>query len=252
MSKNTVERFSNRVENYIKYRPAYPPEVLKLFKEKVGLTRDSAVADVGSGPGVSARQFVENGNVVYCVEPNDAMRAAAEETFKSFPNFRSVNGDSENTTLPDSCVDLVVAAQAFHWFRPGPTKAEFRRILKPGGYAALIWNARRLDSTPFLREYEPFILAHATDYGAVRHENTKESDIERFLGSGYEKAVFNNIQIFDFEGLKGRLFSSSYMPAEGTEKGRETERDLRALFDKHAKNGKIEIFYDTNVFYSKL
>jgi SAM-dependent methyltransferase len=249
---DTVERFSNRVENYIKYRPSYPPEVLKLCKEKMGLTRTSIVADIGSGPGVSARQFLENGNTVYCVEPNDAMRSAAEDAFKGFSNFRSIKGDSENTTLPDASADLVTAAQAFHWFRPEPTKTEFARILKPGGYAVLIWNARRLEATPFLREYEPFILAHATDYNAVRHENTKDSDIERFLGSGYEKAVFENVQVFDLEGLKGRLFSSSYMPAEDSEKGIETERDLRALFDKHAKNGKIEIFYDTNVFYSKL
>ncbi|HYJ89857.1 MAG TPA: class I SAM-dependent methyltransferase, partial [Pyrinomonadaceae bacterium] len=145
MTLNTVERFSNRVANYVKYRPGYPAEVLQLFRDKMNLTKASVMADIGTGPGISARMFVENGNIVYGVEPNDAMRAAAEEIFRKFPNFHSVNGDSENTTLPDASLDFVIAAQAFHWFKPEPTRDEFRRILKPGGYVALIWNLRQLD-----------------------------------------------------------------------------------------------------------
>ena len=249
---DSVSRFSNRVANYVKYRPTYPPEVLQLFKAKLGLTSESIVADVGSGPGVLARNFLENGNTVYCVEPNDAMRAAAAELLADFDGFRSVNGSSEDTTLPAASVDFITAAQAFHWFRPEPTKKEFRRILKPDGYAALIWNIRQLDSTPFLREYEQFIIDHANDYGAVRHENITETEIAAFFDKGYEKASFDNIQVFDFEGLRGRLFSSSYMPAEGTKKGIETEKDLRALFERHAVEGKIEILYDTEIYYSQL
>jgi SAM-dependent methyltransferase len=248
---DSIERFSNRVENYVKYRPTYPPEVLELFKDKMGLTAGSLVADIGSGPGISARQFLENGNTVYCVEPNDSMRAAAEELLAGYGGFRSVKGDSENTTLPDGSVDLITAAQAFHWFKPEPTKLEFRRILRPGGYVALIWNLRRIDATPFLREYEQFILDHANDYAAVRHDNITEAEIAGFFDGTFQHAKFDNIQVFDLDGLKGRLFSSSYMPAEGTEKGRAVEQDLRDLFTKHAAHGKIEIFYDTNVFYSK-
>jgi len=267
---DTVERFSNRVQNYVKYRPTYPREVLGLFKSKMGLTRESVVADIGSGPGISARRFLENGNTVYCVEPNDAMRAAAESLLGEYAGFRSVNGDSENTTLDDASVDFVTAAQAFHWFRPEPTKREFRRILKPGGYVVLMWNMRQLDSTPFLREYEQFIIDHSTDYQEVRHERIagplRDSPAARagqqekaeiaaeminFFDSGFEHASFLNIQVFDFEGLKGRLFSSSYMPAEGSDEGDRVETDLRSLFDKHAQNGRIEILYDTNIFYSK-
>jgi len=250
--QSTVERFSNRVANYVKYRPTYPREVLQLFKEKMGLTSDSIVVDVGSGPGVLARQFLENGNTVYCVEPNDAMREAAEELLAEYAGFRSVNGSSEETTLPETSVDFITAAQAFHWFRPEPTREEFQRILKPDGYVALIWNIRQLDSTPFLREYEQFIIDHANDYGAVRHENITETEIAAFFDKGYEKASFDNIQVFDFEGLRGRLFSSSYIPAEDTEKGVQTEKDLRALFERHSRKGRIEILYDTEIYYSKL
>ena len=248
---DSISRFSNRVENYVKYRPSYPPEVLQLCKDEMGLTGESTVADVGSGPGILARHFLENGNIVYCVEPNDGMRAAAEDILKGFAGFRSVKGDSENTTLPDASIDLVTAAQAFHWFRPEPTKREFQRIIKPGGYAALIWNVRQLDSTPFLREYEQFIKDNANDYGAVRHENITEAEIGAFFDSGYKKASFDNVQIFDFDGLCGRLFSSSYMPAEDSEKGRAVASGLRKLFERYAREGKIEILYDTDIFYSK-
>jgi SAM-dependent methyltransferase len=249
---DSVTRFSNRVENYIKYRPTYPCEVIELFKEKMGLACESVIADIGSGPGILSRNFLENDNTVYCVEPNEAMRTAAETLLKEFAGFRSVKGDSENTTLPDASVDIVTAAQAFHWFKPEPTKAEFRRIIRPGGWNALIWNMRQLDSTPFLREYEKFILDNANDYAAVRHDNITETEIGAFFDRGFEKAKFDNIQVFDLEGLKGRLFSSSYMPAENTERGQKAEKDLRELFTKHAEDGKIKVFYDTIVFYSQL
>jgi SAM-dependent methyltransferase len=249
---DTVERFSNRVQNYVKYRPDYPPQVIDHFKAKLGLTQRSIIADIGSGPGISARQFLENGNTVFCVEPNDAMRSAAEKLLKHYSGFRSVKGDSENTSLPDRSIDLITAAQAFHWFRPEPTKTEFRRIIKPDGYVALIWNAREVDATPFLREYEQFIVANANDYGAVRHENVTDADIAAFFEDGFEKAVFDNVQIFDLDGLKGRLFSSSYMPSEDTEKGKKVEQKLEELFEKHAQRSRIKILYKTNIFYGKL
>lgn len=249
---NTVERFSNRVENYIKYRPTYPPEILDVFRSDMVLTAGSVVADVGSGPGIFTRLFLENGNITFGVEPNDAMRSAAESILTNFPNFRSLNGTAEATGLPDSSVDIITAGQAFHWFKPEPTKAEFRRILKPGGYAALIWNLRQLDTTPFLREYEKFILDNANDYAEVRHDNITETEIASFFDGGHRQAKFDNVQVFDFEGLKGRLFSSSYMPTEDSENGGRIAKELRSLFDKHSKNGKIEVFYDTLVFYSQL
>lgn len=247
---DTIERFSNRVENYIKYRPTYPKQILELFKTEMGLTPQTVMADVGSGPGISARMFLENGNTVYCVEPNDAMREAAEKLIGDFPGFKSIKGIAENTTLSDHSIDIVISAQAFHWFDPEKTRPEFQRILKPGGFAALIWNIRQLEGTQFLVEYEQFLIDNANDYGAVRHDNITEDEIGAFFKQGYEKATFDNEQIFDFDGLRGRMFSSSYMPAEGTERGREAEEKLRILFDKHAENGKIRVSYDTNIFYS--
>ena len=247
---STVERFSNRVENYAKYRPGYPPEMLEFFKDHLGLRPDHVIADVGSGTGLSSKPFLENGNMVYGVEPNAGMRAAAEGSLKEFKNFRSIDGASAKTTLDGGSVDFIIAAQAFHWFAPVQTRAEFKRILKPNGYVALIWNERQLHSTPFLREYEQLLLEFATDYERVRHENVDEKKLSSFFQRSFQKRTFANNQIHDFEGLKGRLLSSSYMPAEG-ESFEAMINDLRALFAKHDEDGKITILYDTNVFCSQ-
>lgn len=249
---NTVERFSNRVENYVKYRPGYPSEVLGLFRDEMGLNELSVIADIGSGTGISSRLFLENGNIVYGVEPNDAMRAAAEVYLQEFPNFKSVNGTAENTGLPDDSVDFVIAAQAFHWFDQEKTHREFSRILKNGGDIVLMWNERQLDTTPFLREYEQFLLKYANDYSKVRHENVNEEILSTFFGKPFSRKTFENVQIFDFDGLKGRMLSASYMPSEGDVRYDDMIDELRSLFAKHAENGKIKVFYDTNIFYSEV
>ena len=248
---NSTQRFSDRVENYVKYRPGYPPEVIDLFRREMNLAPDSVVADIGSGTGISAWMFLENGNAVYGVEPNGPMRAAAEEFLKTFPKFHSLDGTAESTGLPDASVDIVVAAQAFHWFEPVLTHREFKRIRKPGGFTALTWNERQLDTTPFLRDYEQFLLKFANDYTKVRHENVTEESLKAFFQKEFRTAVFSNSQVFDLEGLLGRVASSSYMPNEMDESFPQMKKELQILVAKHAENGKIEILYDTAVHYTQ-
>ncbi|HUR97412.1 MAG TPA: class I SAM-dependent methyltransferase [Pyrinomonadaceae bacterium] len=248
---DTIHRFSNRVANYAKYRPGYPPEILELFKNAMGLTVDSVLADVGSGTGLSAKLFLENGSTVYGVEPNAAMREAAEDYLKEFPNFISHEGTAEDTSLPDSSIDFVIAAQAFHWFHPERTLTEFTRILRPGGHVSLIWNERQLDTTEFLRDYELLLKKHANDYDKVRHENIDHEKLARFFGPDYERATYSNEQVFDLEGLRGRVLSSSYMPAEDDPAFPALEKELTGLFAKYAENGKIKVFYDTNIYYKQ-
>lgn len=248
---DTVERFSNRVENYVKYRPGYPPEVLELFESEMELTEGSVIADIGSGTGISARMFLEYEAEVYGVEPNTKMREAAERLLGSFEKFHSVEGTAEATTLPRSSVDIVTAAQAFHWFDPDAAREEFRRILKPGGWVVLIWNERQLDTDEFHREYEQLLLRYAKDYEKVRHDNINEIMLEGFFGQSFERAVYPNAQVLDFEGLLGRAASASYMPASGDPGFFEMEKDLRGLFAKYAESGRITVFYDTKVFYTK-
>src|SRR5438309_4282171 len=133
---DSTKRFGNRVENYVKFRPGYPPELLSFLGEAIGLTAAWAVADVGAGTGISAEIFLRHGNEVWGVEPNAAMRAAAERGLTEWPKFHGVAGTAEQTGLPDGSVELVTAFQAFHWFDPGTARREFARILKPGGWTA--------------------------------------------------------------------------------------------------------------------
>ena len=249
---NTVERFSNRVENYVKFRPAYPKEVLQFLVDELNLQTSSVIADIGSGTGISAKLFLENGNRVFGVEPNAAMRRAAEEFLREFPNFKSVAATAENTTLADDSVDFVVAAQAFHWFDKAKTRGEFRRILRDSGYVVLIWNERQLDSTPFLRAYEQLLLEYGTDYREVRHENVTARMLGEFFQAEFQKKVFQNHQVLDYEGLKGRLLSASYVPSEENPRFGEMIKTLESLFTKHRKNDTIQISYDTNVYYGQI
>ena len=252
MLKST-ERFTTRVENYVKYRPGYPPAVLDLLRADCGLTPASVIADIGSGTGILTRMFLENGNRVYGVEPNQAMREAGEQLLANTPGFVSIAATAEETTLPDQSVDFITAGQAFHWFDLARTRPEFARILKPGGWLVLIWNARRASSTASLTDYEQFIKTYGTDYGDVTRTNLDRDDFQAFYSPGsYRLTKFDNRQVFEFEGLKGRLLSASYAPEPGHPNYEPMLADLRRLFDAHQVNGVYTIEYDTDVFTGQL
>ncbi|MDX6611829.1 MAG: hypothetical protein QOD75_1015 [Blastocatellia bacterium] len=245
-------RFSNRVDDYIKYRPGYPARVLELLTPECGLTPGDVVADIGSGTGILSELFLKHGNEVIGVEPNAEMRAAGERILASYPKFTSIAGSAEHTSLADSCVDLVTAAQAFHWFDRDRARAEFARILKPGGWTILLWNERRTGSTPFLRDYEELLLTYGTDYQEVRHENVYESIAAFFAPGHFKHESFENLQIFDFDGLKGRLLSSSYVPAEGQAGCAEMLDALHGVFDAHQQQERVVVEYDTRVYYGQM
>lgn len=246
-----TERFSSRVENYIKYRPGYPQGIIELLAG-CGLTASSVVADVGSGTGILSEMFLRAGCRVYGVEPNREMREAGERLLKDYARFRSLAATAEETTLETAGVDFVVAGQAFHWFRHEEARREFARILKPGGWAALIWNERRMDSTPFLAAYEQLLLTYGTDYAEVNQLAGREKIFNFFGATGYGLRSFENVQIFDFESLKGRLLSASYVPGAGDPRYAPMLEELRAVFDAHQSAGSVAFEYDTRVYYGHL
>ncbi len=211
-----TQRFSARVENYVKYRPHYPRAVLETLKDACQLTSASVIADIGSGTGILTELFLQNGNPVYAVEPNREMREAGEQFLQGFAHFHSINGRAEATTLADRSVDFVTAGQAFHWFDRESAKAEFIRILKPGGWVALVWNDRESSTRPFLIAYESLLKQYATDYEAMTHKNISADDLADFFAPAELRLqTFPNTQEFDIEGLRGRLLSSSYSPLPG-------------------------------------
>ncbi len=247
-ARTPESRFSDRVENYIRYRPTYPPAIVDMLRRETGLGPRSVIADIGSGTGISAELFLREDCTVFAVEPNKEMRTAAERLLGSRATFHSVDGTAEATTLEDQSVDFVTAAQAFHWFKPEPTRAEFTRILKLGGRVVLIWNERKLGATPFLRDYESLLIKHATDYATVRHENIDAQALGAFFAGGkYATHTFPNEQHFDYESLRGRLLSSSYAPAEGQPGHESMIADLKRIFDQHRTNGQVCFEYDTRV-----
>jgi SAM-dependent methyltransferase len=225
--------------------------MVEWIRVGAGLHAGSIVADVGSGTGISARLFLDAEWEVFAVEPNREMREAAERLLGSHPSFHSVNGCAEETTLADGSVDLVSAAQAFHWFDPRKTRPEFNCILKSNGHVALIWNERVLDATPFLRDYERLLLSCATDYRQVRHENIGEKELAAFFTGGYAAHALPNEQIFDFEGLKGRLLSSSYVPAAGQPGHEFMLQELRRIFERHQCDGRVRFEYVTRIYLGR-
>jgi SAM-dependent methyltransferase len=248
---NATQRFSSRVDNYIRYRPGYPTEILSLLKGECALKRESAIADIGSGTGLLSRMFLENGNVVYGVEPNSDMRQAGERLLSSHLRFHSIAGTAESTTLPAHSVEFVTAAQAAHWFDREKARAEFIRILKPAGWVVLIWNERCID-TPFLCDYEQLLLAYATDYEQVRHEHTTASIDFFFSPSTFASRSFENGQQFDYPALEGRLLSSSYTPQKEDARYAPMLEELRRIFDLHNEDGHVSFDYKTRVYYGRL
>lgn len=249
---SSLTRFSDRVDNYIRFRPGYPEAVVDLLCREAGLQPGDAVVDVGSGTGIFAAMFPPRGFVVHAVEPNKEMREAAERLLVGVKGFVSHAAAAENTGLPDGCTRLLTAAQAFHWFDRPTAKKEFERLLQPGGVVALVWNERLVTSTPFLRAYESFLHAHATDYGEVNHVNIADGEIVAFFAPWeVSHDRFPNAQVFDYEGLEGRLLSSSYAPAKGKPGHEAMIADLHRLFDEYQENGKVVFEYDCRVWHAR-
>lgn len=248
MTNNNTSRFSNRVGDYVRYRPSYPPALITYLQEKFNLDTGKILADVGSGTGISTELFLNAGYAVNAVEPNDEMQAAAISSLSHFSSYLPVKGTAENTTLADYSVDAIIAGQAFHWFDRDKAKQEFKRILKAGGIVILIWNERAV-FTPFEKEYDALIMKHARDYIKVTHRNIDKESIDAFFAPApCASHIFDQYQLLDFEGLKGRLLSSSYMPARMENGYEQMITDLEHLYKKHCKDQVVRINYLTKVY----
>lgn len=250
---DATQRFSDRVDDYVRHRPTYPSEVVTLLERELGIApATTRVVDLGSGTGISAGLFLRAGYGVTGVEPNAPMRAAAERMLASYTRWRSVDGTAERTNLPGASCDLVIAAQAFHWFDVAKARAEAQRVLAPGGRAALLWNDRLLDRDPFHAGYEAALLRFGTDYAEVRHANVAEETIRAFFGGAPRTASLENHQDLDRDGLLGRARSSSYVPKPGAPGHDALFAELERLFAAHARGGFVRIVYETKLWFGPL
>lgn len=259
-SRSPETRFTGRVVDYERGRPGYPPELVDAVVELAELAPGAKIADLGAGTGLSSAPFLARGFRVFGVEPNASMRAAAERRFAGEPRFVAVAGSAAATGLPDRSVDLALAAQAFHWFEPEPTRRELRRILRPPRPVALVWNARRAGGTAFLEEYERLLETFGTDYREVGHRGVGEEKLAAFFDGPVATRRFDNAQRLDLDGLRARLLSSSYVPAAGEPRHDEMLAELAAIFARHvsadraapADGGTVTVLYDCELFVGKL
>ncbi len=250
---NAKQRFSNRVADYLRYRPGYPAGVLGFLSDTCGLHTKHIIADVGSGTGLLSKLFLDNGNPVYGVEPNAEMYAAGEDFLHHYPNFAGVIGSAEDTTLAEHSVDFVTAGQAFHWFAPNAARTEFSRILKPGGWVVVIWNERLTDTTPFLRDYEALLHRFGTDYARVSDSYPRREQMLAFFRSAsFQSHELPNFQEFDFAGLSGRLRSSSYAPAADQANFSQMMNELKHMFTAYQRDGIVRFDYRTRIYAGTL
>jgi SAM-dependent methyltransferase len=250
--KNT-ERFSNRVENYVKYRPDYPKEFIDYLYSQVGFSKDSIIADIGSGTGILTRLLLERGSRVVGVEPNKKMRKAAEILLEEYPKFISMDGTAETTGISNEAVDYVICATSFHWFNREVCKKEFSRILKSGGKVVLVWNKRIVEESRFLAAYEELLKAYLPEYDGINHGLITDDEFKNFFKNRfYNSFSFKNEQLFDLEGLKGRLMSSSYAPMPGESNHDVLMQGLENIFNKYSVEGKVDFKYTTEGYIGEV
>jgi ubiquinone/menaquinone biosynthesis C-methylase UbiE len=252
MTNDYLSRFSSRAPFYHQNRPRYPGAVIDLLARKIGLTPDSVIADIGAGTGISSELFLNNGNTVYAVEPNSEMRELAQQFYGENPRFILSEGQAEATGLPDASMDIVVAGQAFHWFDPAAARKEFRRILKPGGYAVLFWNTRQNDQAPVMADYNAMLKELDVEKeGTPRAAKviSEEAAIAEFYSGHFEKRELPNIQMMDFDKLVGRTTSASYMPLPDEPGYDLVMTRLKEMFERHQQEGQVAFPYTTEVYF---
>jgi SAM-dependent methyltransferase len=252
-----THRFDKRAAQYSKYRPSYPREILEILESEIGFNDDTTVADIGSGTGLLSRLFLQNGNTVYGVEPNDEMRSYAEQALSGFPGFASIKGRAENSTLTDSSVDLVAVGQALHWFDRDLTIREFGRILRKNGHLCVVYNDRN-NTDPFMKGYEDVVQKHARNRAEVldvwRSEPWREDNLSAFFQERkYRRFNLPNEQFLDLEGLLGRMTSASYMPSvDEPVRFKALNLDVSRLFKDWEKNGTVRLLYETIIIIGRI
>lgn len=247
-TRDPKSRFSDRVADYIRYRPSYPEALIDFLEMEGDLQEGDRIADVGAGTGKLTELLLKRDRTTYAIEPNQEMRAAAYSLLSKYPNFQTLNGSAESIPLLDGEIRLLTIAQAFHWVDAKKFRQEAKRCLADGGQAAIIWNSRRND-LPFMRDYQQMLIEMVPEYELTREKSDDLEKIRTFFGHDqYIRKVFPYRQTFDWEGLQGRLMSASYCPKPSEPGHIPLMTKLRSLFDGYEKNGQITFVYDTVVY----
>ncbi len=256
-SMEPTERFSERVGHFMRHRPNYPEAALEHLETHDVLGVGTDVAEMGSGTGIFSEQLIGHGCEVWALEPNSPMRSVAEATLETRALFHSIAAEAEETPLEDDSVELVAAAQAFHWFDLEATREEWRRILAPPHRVALLWALRRTEGDAFHEDLEAFLRRHGIDYAeTVERIESRIEELPMFFGGeegdAFQHETFDDHQTLDFEAFEGLLLSYSYVPLPGDEGYEAMAEDLEELFQTHEEDGEVQLEYDTELYFGTI
>lgn len=243
--------FSSRSGDYQKGRAGYAPDAIRLLLDLL-VPHKASIADIGSGTGLLARDFLEAGHHAWCVEPSAPMRAKAEAALGEYETFHSIAGDAERTNLPNASVQMITAASAFHWFDPIAFRIECQRILAPNGYVALLFHARDYDQLLTIKQHE-ICRAYCEGFTSLRHGlDQSQHSIEQFFGSQLHHAEFNYPLPYTKQAFINRCLSSSYAPAQGHANRQPYIDDIRALLDELYAHDDFLLDNKTVLYWGKL
>jgi ubiquinone/menaquinone biosynthesis C-methylase UbiE len=238
----SIERFTGRVEDYERYRLRYPSDVIRILTERCGLTREHLIADIGAGTGMLAELFLEHGNAVVAIEPNDDMRSGCERLATVWPGLTVKRATAEATGLEDNSVDFIAVGRAFHWFDHESAAKEFRRILRPRGWVTLVNYSRERDDSPQSGAYEGILREHGTDYRENYERYEIAPKVDAFFAGGdlFREEIWGE-QRLKLEELVGQTQSLSVAPTPEHAKYEGMQQALREFFAKWQVDGVVSM-----------
>ena len=248
---NNTNKFSGLANHYDASRPSYADELMACLFEKYQLSVDSIVADIGAGTGKFAKQLLDRGCTVICVEPNADMRKMAEQNLYNYPNVTIIDGSDSNTNIANSSVDFITVAQAFHWFDADSFQRECQRILKPQGEVVLVWNMRDMNAAVNQANYEVFKKYCPNFYGFSGGVKTEEAHILNFFNHPVDIEKFSYPLTFTKEKFIQRCLSASYSLRPEDNHYEAYLQALEQLFDDFAVNGQLTVANDTKAYIGK-
>jgi SAM-dependent methyltransferase len=248
---SAIGAFSTKAADYATARLRYPAELFERLRASHALFAAAQIADIASGTGLFTAQLLDRGYAVTAIEPNAAMRAVADAALAKHRKYRSIAASAEATTLADASLDLITAAQAFHWFDIAAVRREWLRVLKPHGRVVLVWNTRPL-SDPLQKELDDLL----GEFGGRRQAALdRRQDLAKvpsfFVAASFEHFELAHAQELDRDGLISLALSRSAMPDRDTPEGQRAVRMLMQLFDRHARGGKVGLTYRTKAFVGR-
>jgi len=239
---DSKELFTSKSKIYDAYRPKYSEQFIDSIIENYPLSHLAKIADIGAGTGILTQQLLRIGCEIFAIEPNKEMREIAENKFLNEKKCHVINGSAEKTTLNDNSMDLIIVAQAFHWFEIESFRKEFQRISKRNK-AILVWNTKKT-SQPYLAELEEVNQKYCKEFKGFSG-GIEIDQISSFFDNHYIRKEFeNNLRMKKHNFVNG-ILTGSYTPDKEDKDYEAYVQKIEEIFEKYCINGELIIENDT-------